>query len=66
MIKETVAVNIAVMDYGYSEIRMHTAELQEGCQNEDIEAWLEEHDEKYDASTCYYMCSKHGIEVLYE
>jgi len=66
MIKETVAVHIAVMDYAYGEIRMFTAELPQGCQNDDIEGWLEEHDEKYRASQCYFMCSEDEIEVLYE
>ena len=66
MIKETVAVHIAVMDYGYGEIRMFTVELPDGCQNEDIETWLEEHDEKYNSNQCYYMCSEDEIEVRYE
>lgn len=63
-IKRIVAVHIAVMDYGYGEIRMHTAYLPQEWQDDDAVNWLLEHDEKYKDSQCYYMCSEDEIEVL--
>lgn len=65
-IKRTVAVHIAVMDYGYGEIRMHTAWLSTKWQDDDVANWLLEHDEKYKDTQCYYMASEDEIEVKYE
>lgn len=65
-IKRTVTVHIAVMDYGYGEIRMFTAELPQEWQDEDAIAWLEKHDEKWSNDQCYYMSSEDEIEVRYE
>ena len=65
-IKRFVAVYIAVMDYGYGEIRMHTACLSTEWQDEDVVNWLLEHDEKYKDTQCYYMAAEDEIEVNYE
>lgn len=66
MKNKTVKVHIAVMDYAYSEIRMYTAKLRVGYQDEDITSWLYLHDTNWNDSQCYYMCSEDGIEVIYE
>lgn len=65
-IRRIAAVHIAVMDYGYGEIRMYKAYLPQEWQNDDVVNWLLEHDEKYKDTQCYYMASEDEIEVKYE
>ena len=44
---------ITVMDYCFNEIRVYR-----NVKTEDPEEWLEEHDECWKESTCYYMCGE--------
>ena len=65
-------VYIAVMDYRSSEIRIYHAVLPAtnifdntwAVQNETIEDWLEENDQNWSESQCYYMAREdEPIEV---
>lgn len=65
MMKE---VHIAVMDYAACEIRLFSAYLRAeeiaddtwAVQDETIEEWLEENDQDWNDSMCYYMASEQG------
>lgn len=48
---------ITVMDYCFNEIRVYRNVV-----TEEPEKWLEEHDEHWKESTCYYMYG-HNTEV---
>ena len=44
---------ITVMDYALNEIRVYR-----NVETDDPEKWLQENDEHWDESTCYYMYGK--------
>ena len=44
---------ITVMDYALNEIRVYR-----NVYTDDPEEWLQEHDEYWEESTCYYMYGK--------
>ena len=44
---------ITVMDYALDEIRVYR-----NVKTDDPEKWLQEHDENYKESICYYMYGK--------
>lgn len=44
---------ITVMDYSYNEVRVYR-----NVKTDDPETWVQEHDEYWKESTCYYMYGK--------
>ena len=56
-------VYIAVMDYSTSSIKLYEKDFEEGCQNEDIENFLEEKTD-YKSDQCYFMASYSPINIL--
>lgn len=44
---------ITVMDYCFNEIRVYR-----NVETDDLVKWLQEHDEHWKESTCYYMYGK--------
>ena len=55
-------VNIAVMDYSDSSIKMYNIERRDNYDSEDIESWLVSNT-NYSDSSCCYMYSEKEIPI---
>lgn len=51
---------ITVLDYGNNQVRVYR-----NVDTDEPEKWLEEHDENWNESQCYYMYGT-DTEVIYE